>query len=333
MVVAPVGVNLGPLVKAEHQELAALTRRCLAIDGTPVLVAALRKIRPRGRPLVNRWGEPLASTHGVFYKTLRLLEAGIRPIYVFDGVPPAQKRGRPLSELDRQREHMQKLWQAYLEAREEGDVERVRNLFRSAALTYRKALVDALELLRTMGVPAAVAPSEGEAQGAQLVRSGYADALLTPDYDALLFGCPMVVRRLDLTKQRMDVLKLEEVLSSLGLTREQLVDLAIMVGTDFNPGVPGIGPKRGLALIRRYGSLEHIPNLTLPPDLDRIRSLFLDPPVTHFKPYPPPPNVEMCRGLLLKRGMSPRRADRARQRLLAAHRQLRTHQQTLVPPS
>jgi len=329
MVINPVGVNLGPLVGAELWELAELERRRLAIDGTPVLIAALRKIRPGGRPLANRWGEPLAPIHGIFYKTLRLLETGIRPIYVFDGIPPAQKRGRKPSELDSQREHLQRIWQAYLEAKERGDMERVRNLFRSSALTYRKALVDALELLQAMGVAAVVAPSEGEAQGAQLVRSGYAYALLTQDYDALLFGCPLVVRRLDLAKKHVEVIRLEDVLRSLNLTLEQLVDLAILVGTDFNQGARGIGPKRALALIRRHGSLERIPDLTPPPNLDEIRSIFLDPSVTNFEPYPPPPNVDMCRSLLVRRGMNQRRADRARQRLLAAHRELRTHQQTL----
>lgn len=320
------GVKLAPIIKSTTHDLTELTHQRIAIDGTHVIIAALHKIRTNGQPLTNRWGEPLAPVHGVFFKTLRLLETGIRPIYVFDGIPPTEKRVRDNQLLV----HLQHLWQAYKRARKQGDVKQVRNLFRSATLTYRKALTDAIELLKAMGVPALIAPSEGEAQGTQLVQSGYADALYTPDYDALLFGCPTVIRRLDLAQRQMDIVHFNDVLQSLGLTHAQLVDLGILTGTDFNPGIPRIGPKRALALLQKYGRIEHIPNIIPPQNLDGLRALFLTPIVTHFEPYPLPPNVDMCRSLLIQKGFSNRRAARARTRLLNAHRSHRTIQQKLL---
>lgn len=319
------GVKLAPLIKSTTNDLDSLKHRRLAIDGTHVIIAALQKIRRNGKPLTNKWGEPLAPVHGVFFKTLRLLEMGIRPIYVFDGIAPSEKRVRN----DQLLAHLQKLWQAYERAREQGNIEQVRNLFRSVALTYKKALTDAIELLKAMGVPALIAPSEGEAQGTQLVQAGYAYALYTPDYDALLFGCPIVIRRLDLKQRQMDIVHFDEVLKTLALKHAQLVDLGILVGTDFNPGIPRIGPKRALTLLRKYGRIEQIPNIEIPQNLDGLRALFLEPVVTNFEPYPLPPNVDMCRSLLIKKGFSEKRADRARTRLLTAHRTHRAIQQTL----
>jgi flap endonuclease-1 len=322
-----VGVRLAPLLVSETQNLASLVHRRLAIDGTHVIIAALRKIRPDGQPLANRWGEPLAPVHVVFFKSLRLLELGIRPLYVFDGIPPSEKRVRD----DQQLTHLQGLWKAYEAAREKDDIQRVHNLFRSAALVYRKALADAVELLRAMGVPAMIAPSEGEAQGAQLVQAGQADALYTPDYDALLFGCPTVVHSLDLARGQVEVLRLDAILHALDLTRAQLVDLGILVGTDFNPGVPQVGPKRALHLLHKFAAIERIPGIEAPPDLEQLRALFLTPTVSRFETFWLPPNVEMCRSLLVQKGFSPSRADRAHRRLLNAYRAHQTSQQVLLP--
>lgn len=117
-------------------------------------------------------------------------------------------------------------------------MQRVRNLFRSATLVSQNALAEALELLRAMGVPAMIAPSEGEAQGVQLVQAGQAVALYAPDYDSLLCVCPTVVHGLDSARGKIEVLRLTTVLHALDLTRAQLVDLGILVGTDFNPACP-----------------------------------------------------------------------------------------------
>lgn len=320
------GVKLGQLVEGEIHDLELLSRQRVVIDGSYVIVASLKKIRPNGRAFVNHWGEPLAPIHGIFYKTLRFLEAGIRPMYVFEGIPPSEKR--PFD--NRAKLHVQRLWKAYEDAKEVGDEKKVRNLFQNKSLIFRKANVDAIELLRTMGVPAIIAPSEGEAQGAALVRSNLADALFTPDYDALLFGCHTILRRVDFAKNQVEIVSLEVVLDSLGLTLHQLIDLAILIGTDFNQGIPRIGPKRGLTLIRKYTCIEAIPQITPPAHLHQIRQLFQTPTVTHFEPSALPPNVEMVQRLLIQKGFSHRRAYRARNRLLTAYRTHRTFQQPLV---
>ena len=133
--------------------------------------------------------------------------------------------------------------------------------------------------------------SEGEAQMAVMVNRGEVWAGASQDYDAMLFGAPTLVRNLTLAGKRRlpsgkmvdvtpEVVRLGDVLSTLSITREQLVDLGILVGTDFNDGVKGIGPKKGLALIKRLGDREHSAEegkVAVPPEYADVREIFLRP--------------------------------------------------------
>ena len=275
--------------------------------------------------MTNWQGEPLAPIQGIFYKTLRLMEEGIRPLYVFDGLPPSEKK----QNSSRLRMHLNRLWKSYEEAKERQDDALIRNLFQSQALVYRKANLDAIELLKAMGVPAILAPSEAEAQGSSLVQQHHADCLYTPDYDALLFGCPYIIRRIDFAQRQVEAVELNCVLSDLGITLHQLIDIAILIGTDFNKGSRHIGQKRGFTLIKRHGCIEAIPNISPPLDLDRLRSIFISPVVTPYEPQFRPPNVEMVHALLLQSGFRKQRADRGCTRLLTAFRTHRTYQDSL----
>ena len=319
------GVKLASLVRSRTQTLSSLAGQRLAVDGTYTIIAGLKKIRPKGLSFTNRWGEPLAPIHTIFYKALRLLEEGVRPVFVFDGIPPSEKRIRDQKHLG----YLQKLWCEYVRAREAGEVQRVKSLFQSSALIYRKALIDVLEILKSMGVPAMIAPSEGEAQGSYLVKAGHSQALLTSDYDSLLFGCPRVVNRLDLEAQQMSMIHLDDVLRTLEVTYPQLVDIGILVGTDFHPGVPGIGPKRALKLILKFTRIEAITGISPPNRLAQLRALFLTPVVTPYNPMFQPPNVEMCGSLLALKGFGSKRVEKACLRLERAFRRISTVQQLL----
>jgi flap endonuclease-1 len=136
------------------------------------------------------------------------------------------------------------------------------------------------DLLDYMGIPYVQAVGEGEAQGAYMVEQGDAWAVASQDYDCLLFGAPRIVRNLTLSGglSNLEYLELEKVLEELELSREQLIDVALMVGTDFNEGIHGIGAKTGLKLIRN-NSLEDvlvqkgITDVEVEPD--ELREIFL----------------------------------------------------------
>ncbi len=153
---------------------------------------------------------------------------------------------------------------------------------------------EAKTLLTLIGIPWIQAPSEGEAQASNLSREGRTWATGSKDYDSLLFGAPRLVRFLAVASTEFlpsrgrsravppELLDLEENLHALGLTREELIDAAILIGTDFNPGVRGVGPKTAVRLLRDHHSLSSLPldiRQSLPDDVDAIHEFFLHPPV------------------------------------------------------
>jgi len=291
------GVNLRALVPPEAVkvvELRELAGKVVAFDAYNALYQFLAIIRgPDGRPLMDSRGRVTSHLSGLFYRTVNLIELGIKPIFVFDGKPPALKE----MELKRRMKIREEALIKYEQALKEGRLEEARKYAQQAAKLKDQMVEDAKRLLTLMGVPWVQAPSEGEAQAAHLARCGDADLCASQDYDSLLFGAPALVRNVTISGRRKlpgkdiyvevkpEIIRLDVLLQKLGLTREQLIDIAILVGTDYNPkGVKAIGPKRAYELIRKHGSLEralpHLKEAEFPVDPAEIKRIFLEPEVT-----------------------------------------------------
>ena len=303
---ATMGVLLTPVVVRHPTTLEALRGRTVAVDGNLELYQFLSIMRTRdGQPLQDSHGRVTSHLNGLIFRTTRLLaDYDIRPVFVFDGPPPELKR----AEIQRRREVRERSQREYEAAVAAGDYA---TAWSKAVMTSRltRPMVDeAKTLLSLLGIPWIQAPSEGEAQAAFLARRGDVWAASSKDYDSLLFGAPRLVRFLAVGGKEFlpsrgrsrnvppEILDLEETLSTLGLTRKQLIDAAILIGTDFHPGVKGIGPKTAVKRLREWGSLEAAPESIragLPPNVDEIRAFFLDPPVED-RPMPPtaPPRRE-----------------------------------------
>ena len=217
----------------------------------------------------------------------------MKVVYVFDGVPPALKE----VEIKRRARVKEEALIKYEKALQEGKIEEARTYAQATSRLKDYMADDSKRLLRLMGVPWVQAPSEGEAQAAYLAKKGDSNYCASQDYDSLLFGAPKLVRNVTISGRRKlprknvfievipETVELEQALKELGITHEQLVDVGILVGTDFNPeGVKGIGPKTALKLIKEHGSLEKLlPTLKeaeFPVDPQRIREIFLHPRVT-----------------------------------------------------
>lgn len=288
------GVNLRKLVPKTIVDLKALSGKSIAIDAYNALYQFLAIIRqPDGTPLKDHSGRITSHLSGLFYRTANLIELGIKPIYVFDGEPPALKE----AEIKRRTKLKEEALVKYEKAIQEGRIEEAR-MYAQATSTLKDYMAeDAKRLLGLMGVPWVQAPSEGEAQAAYLTKKGHANYCASQDYDSLLYGAPMLVRNVTISGRRKlprkpvyveikpEVVELKRVLKELGITHEQLVDIGILIGTDYNPeGVKGIGPKKALTLIKTYGSLENLlPRLKeaeFPVPPERIREIFLKPKVT-----------------------------------------------------
>ncbi|HDO19432.1 MAG TPA: flap endonuclease-1 [Thermoplasmatales archaeon] len=289
------GVNFGDLIKRKSCSLKDLSNRIIAIDAYNALHQFLSIIRQRdGTPLMDAKGRITSHLSGLLYRTANLVEAGIKPVYVFDGVPHPLK-SKTLASRKERKDAAEQEWK---EALERGDIETARKKAQQTSRITDEIIEQSKELLSALGIPYVQAPSEGEAQASYMAKKGDVYAVASQDIDSLLFGAPLLVRNLTITGRRKlpnkqvyikiepEIMKLEEILRSLGIVRKQLIDMAILIGTDFNDGIEGIGPKRSYELIKRAGNVENaliligkegaIDQKTI----DTIRNIFLNPQVT-----------------------------------------------------
>ncbi len=285
------GSQIGVLIERERISLDSLRGKVLAIDAFNALYQFLSIIRLRdGTPLKDRDGRVTSHLSGLFYRTINLLEHGMKPVYIFDGKPPRLKEGT-LKEREAVKIRFTKEWQ---DAVQKGDVA---TAFKKSVMTSRLGsgmVTESRHLLDILGVPWVQAPSEGEAQAAYMARKKTCYAAASQDYDSVLFGSPRLVINLTIAGKRYypkrgvaidlipELVELEKVLMQTKLTREQLIDVAMLVGTDFNGGVYGMGPKRAVQVIRRYHTIEEVARemgWELDFDVKEIREFYLNPPV------------------------------------------------------
>ena len=290
---AVLGVNLRGLVPITVVKLEDLSGKIMAIDAFNALYQFLSIIRqPDGTPLKDSTGKVTSHLSGLFYRTSNLLEMGIKPVYVFDGPPPVLKR----AEIERRRQVKIEAAVHYEKALAKGDLPKARMLAQATTSMKDYMKEDAMRLLDLMGLPWVKAPSEGEAQAAHLTRKGDADYCASQDYDSLLFCAPKLLRNVTISGRRKlpskniyvdvvpELVELDKVLRECEITHEQLIDVGILIGTDFNPdGTKGLGPKTALKLIKEHGTLEraipHIKNANFPHPPESIREIFLHPDV------------------------------------------------------
>ncbi len=291
---ASLGVDLRDIVPKTVVKLEDLAGKTIAIDAFNAIYQFLSIIRqPDGTPLQDSSGKVTSHLSGVLYRTSNLVEMGIKPIYVFDGTPPVLKRETI------ERRHAIKVEAAahYEKAMAKGDVPKMRTLAQATTTMRDYMKQDSQKLLDLMGLPWIQAPSEGEAQAAHMTKKGEADFCASQDYDSLLFGAPTLLRNVTISGRRKlpsknvyvdivpETISLSQTLNELGVNYEQLIDIGILIGTDFNPdGIRGLGPKTALKLIKECGTLENalprIKNAAFPHPPQAIREVFLKPHIT-----------------------------------------------------
>jgi len=287
-----VGIDLGDIVVRHPRTLADYSGKRLAFDAWNILYQFLSSIRgPDGSPLTDREGRITSHLQGLFNRTGNLVEAGIRPVFVFDGVPHPLK-SETLAQRSARKEKATKEMEAEQakpefvaakaalesattdeerkEARKALTVasEGVRTKAQQTSRLTPPMVESAKELLTALGVPVLEAPGEGEAQASWMAQQGIVDAVVSQDFDAILFGAPRLVRNLGVAGRRKmpgkqvwveappEEVTLAESLGQAQLSREQLIDVALLVGTDFHAGIKGIGAKSAVSLIRADGSLD-----------------------------------------------------------------------------
>ncbi|MFW9903603.1 MAG: flap endonuclease-1 [Candidatus Thorarchaeota archaeon] len=262
------GTQIGKLLsKCRHEiEYSDLYGKKIGIDAFNMIYAFLAPIRYRetgGGYLTDSDGNVTSHLSGLFYRMTNLLPYNIRPVFIFDGKPPVFKEKEIKFRKDRKKEAALKREEAIAK----GDLE---SAMKFAAVTSKitpQIIDDAKRLIDNFGIPTVQAASEAEAQGAYMVQEGLLAAIASQDYDSFLFGSPRVIRNLTVTRRRVATKQgnielqperviLRELLEELDLdNRDQLILLALLVGTDYNPGgIKGIGPKTALKLVHQYNT-------------------------------------------------------------------------------
>jgi len=289
------GINLGDLFKQEKISYDDLHDRIIVIDAYNVLHQFLASIRQRdGTPLKNSKGEITSHLSGLFHRTGNMVEARIRPVFSYDGKPHILK-AKTLEERKIRKEIAEK---EYIKAIEAGDLKKARSKAQQTGRLTDDMIDQSKELLQALGIPYIQAPGEGEAQASYMVKKEDAYAVGSQDFDCLLFGSSVLLRNLTSSERRKlpgkesyskiypKQIRLNTNLKSLGVTHKQLVDMAILMGTDFNDGIHGIGPKKSLNLIKKNGNAENAlatigakdaPSFD---EIKEIRQIFLKPNIT-----------------------------------------------------
>ncbi|GAA5939986.1 hypothetical protein JCM1841_000909 [Sporobolomyces salmonicolor] len=242
----------------KQAEMKTLFGRKVAIDASMSIYQFLIAVRQQdGQQLMNEAGETTSHLMGLFYRTIRMVENDLKPCYVFDGKPPALKS----NVLKKRFAGRQEAQEAESEAKETGTVEDVDKLSRRQVKVTKEHNEECRRLLTLMGVPWVEAPSEAEAQCAELCRGGLVYGAGSEDMDTLTFNSPIVLRHLTFSEARkmpIDVISLEDVLKGLELTMDQFIDMCMLCGCDYLEPIKGVGSKTALKLVKEHGSMEDI---------------------------------------------------------------------------
>ncbi|MHA1444799.1 MAG: flap endonuclease-1 [Candidatus Hodarchaeales archaeon] len=269
------GTQIGKLLINCRQKITIsdLSGKTVGFDAYNTMYAFLARIRDKstgGGYFTDSEGHVTSHLLGLFPRLTYFLQNNIKPVFIFDGKPPILK-AKEIS-YRKERKKIAEIKRATAIA--DGKLEEALKFAQATSKITPDIIKDTKTLLRLLGIPFIQAPSEAEAQGAMMNRQGLIQAMASQDYDSFLFGCPNVIRNLGISQRRKipnqprfveistEQIVLNELLQELGLkSREQLILLGILVGTDYNPkGIKGIGPKTALKLVRKYPNLKSLQN-------------------------------------------------------------------------
>jgi flap endonuclease-1 len=243
----------------KEEEMKNYFGRRIAIDASMSIyqfVIAMKGFSEgQGMELTNEAGEVTSHINGLFQRTLRMVDEGLKPIYVFDGAPPEMKR----AELEERKQKAEEAAAQFAKAKEEGDDEMMEKMSKRTVRVSRDQIEECKKLLSLMGIPVVQAAGEAEAQCAELVRHNKAWAVATEDMDALTFGSKILVRHLTFSeakKRPIAEYHMDTILAHTGLSMEQFIDLSILLGCDYVPKIPGIGPHRAWEGIKTHKTIE-----------------------------------------------------------------------------
>jgi len=239
----------------------AYTGRLMAIDASMCLYQFMISIRESSSGsygnLTNEEGQVTSHIIGMLSRTVKMMENGIKPVYVFDGKPPELKLGELAMRREKRKDAEEKLAVAV----ETGDQVQILKSTKMTTRVTKEQNEQVKTLLRLMGVPVVEAPSEAEATCAALCRDDKVFAAATEDADCLTFGTKVLVRNLmaaESQKKQIYEVTLANALEQLNISMDQFIDFCILSGCDYCDTLKGVGPSTAIKLLVQHGSLEEV---------------------------------------------------------------------------
>ena len=259
------GVKITDIVEKRKISFDELKNKKIAVDFSNAAYQFLTSIRQRdGTPLMDSKGNITSHLQGILSRSANLIAQGVKLVYVMDGKPPELKL-----KTQEQRYASKNIAQEKFEAaKEEGDEELMLKYSKQFTKLTREMVEESKELIEALGIPIIHAPSEADAQIAYCCKQGDVWAAATTDFDTLLHGSPRMVTNLTVSQKRKtatgfiktnpDLIILDEALNNLEITQDQLIALGMLVGTDYHPGIKGIGPKKAIKIVKELETPEKI---------------------------------------------------------------------------
>ena len=265
------GVKLQEIILRKKIELQDLSGNIIAIDAPNIIMSLFRFTRKTpdgsyGELILDRTQRPISHLYNLLYRVNFFYSKKIFPIFVFDGKVSELKR---VITKDQLKDFLfTKKW--YEGSMKQGSRGLAREIALSKEYMWQNILEESKQLLGALGVPYIESPASAEAQCAYLVKKGVAQLSNSQDFDSLLFGCPNLVQNLSKSLRRKVqgkwryekivpmVTNLQKTLKLLDISIFQLIDLSLLIETDYFPGIKGIGPKKGLKYIKQHKNIETI---------------------------------------------------------------------------
>ena len=256
------GVQLKDLIDGKEVQLEELKGKKIAVDASMWLYQFISSIRsPDGSLFTDSKGRITSHLIGLSARIPKLMQAGIKLAFVFDGPPPELK----FHERTRRQEIKVAAATEYKKAKKQKDIAGMRKYAVMTSKLTQEMVEDSIDLIKAFGIPVLKAKSEAEAQAAYMVKKKDVYAVASNDYDSFLFGAPRIVRNLNIVGKRKkagamkyikvkpEIIKISDTLNKLGIDQEQMIVAGMLVGTDYNiGGIKGIGPKGAIKLVKGY---------------------------------------------------------------------------------
>lgn len=265
------GVKLQEIIVRKQIAFQDLTGKIIAVDAPNIIMSLFNFARksPDGTYaglILDRTQRPISHLYGLLYRINFFYSKNIFPIFCFDGRDSELKKIITKDQLNDFR--FTQRW--YKQALESENKELARKIALSKEYMWQNIILESKQLLSALGVPYIESPASAESQCAYLVKEKIVNFSNSQDFDSLLFGCPFLVQNLSKSLRRKvqgrwkyqkiipQKIKLQKNLDNLGITIFQLVDIGLLIGTDYFPGIHGLGPKKALTLVRKHKNIEHV---------------------------------------------------------------------------